>query len=107
MVKGSVQEAAEAWGIDVKRYELTEVMPDRHIAEAMDKQAAAERNRREKVLEAEGEKQKATLESEGQKIKLQNESEGMLIKVQNEAEAEKTKVRIDEDRTLHSTITNK
>lgn len=95
MVKGSVQEAAEAWGLEVKRYEITEVLPDRHIAEAMDKQAAAERHRREKVLEAEGEKQKATLESEGMKIKLQNESEGMLIKVQNEAEAEKTKLLLE------------
>eukprot|EP00520_Triparma_pacifica_P020378 CAMPEP_0118649870 /NCGR_PEP_ID=MMETSP0785-20121206/9936_1 /TAXON_ID=91992 /ORGANISM="Bolidomonas pacifica, Strain CCMP 1866" /LENGTH=302 /DNA_ID=CAMNT_0006542191 /DNA_START=113 /DNA_END=1021 /DNA_ORIENTATION=- len=95
VVKGSVQEAAEAWGIEVKRYEITEVTPDRHISEAMDKQAAAERNRREKVLEAEGEKQKATLESEGMKIKLQNESEGMRIQVENEAEAERTKLLLE------------
>ena len=91
LIKGSVQAAAVNWGLDVKRYEITEIMPDRHISEAMDKQAAAERNRREKVLEAEGEKSKATLSSEGVKIKLKNESEGMLIRVSNEAEAEKIK----------------
>jgi regulator of protease activity HflC (stomatin/prohibitin superfamily) len=33
----------------VKRYEITEIIPDRHIADAMDKQAAAERTRREQI----------------------------------------------------------
>ena len=55
-VKGAVQESATAWGIDVKRYEITEILPDRQVSQAMDKQAVAERQRREKVLEAEGEK---------------------------------------------------
>ena len=36
------------------RYEITEILPDRMVSQAMDKQAAAERHRREKVLEAEG-----------------------------------------------------
>ena len=73
LVKGTVQEAATAWGINIKRYEITEITPDRMISQAMDKQAAAERNRREKVLEAEGEKTAARLQSEGVKIKLTNE----------------------------------
>ena len=104
VVKGSVQEAAVAWGLGIKRYEITEVMPDRHISEAMDKQAAAERNRREKVLEAEGEKQKATLESEGAKIKLQNESEGKLIQTKNEAEAERVKLLLEAEGESEATI---
>ena len=37
------------WGMEIKRYEITEVMPDDHIVEAMDKQAAAERERRKSV----------------------------------------------------------
>ena len=37
------------WGLEIKRYEITEVMPDDHIVEAMDKQAAAERERRKSV----------------------------------------------------------
>ena len=41
----------------------------------MDKQAAAERDRREHVLRAEGAKRRAELESEGVRISLQNESE--------------------------------
>lgn len=81
LIKGSVQESAAAWGLEIKRYEITEISPDKFITEAMDKQAAAERDRRKKVLEAEGDKRSNELESEGYKIKLKNESEGMLIKI--------------------------
>jgi regulator of protease activity HflC (stomatin/prohibitin superfamily) len=61
----------------------------------MDKQAAAERDRREQVLRAEGAKRRAELESEGVRISLQNESEGNLIKVRNEAEASKSKILLE------------
>jgi regulator of protease activity HflC (stomatin/prohibitin superfamily) len=87
VIKGGLQEAATPWGLDVKRYEITEITPDPHIRLAMDKQAAAERDRRERVLRGEGDKQRAQLTSEGVKISLQNESEGNLIKKRNEAEA--------------------
>lgn len=103
-VKGAVQESATAWGIDVKRYEITEILPDRQVSQAMDKQAVAERQRREKVLEAEGEKTAATLESEGIKIKLTNESEGMLIQVKNEAEAEKVKLTKEAEGESHAVM---
>jgi regulator of protease activity HflC (stomatin/prohibitin superfamily) len=62
---------------------------------AMDKQAAAERGRREMVLRAEGAKRSAELESEGVRISLENESEGNLIKVRNEAEASKSKILLE------------
>uniref|UniRef100_A0A7S1BVF6 Band 7 domain-containing protein n=1 Tax=Corethron hystrix TaxID=216773 RepID=A0A7S1BVF6_9STRA len=92
IIKGTLQEAAVAWGIDIRRYEITEVTPDTEIRAAMDKQAAAERTRRELVLQAEGQKRRAELTSEGVKITLQNESEGMLIKIRNEADANRTRV---------------
>ncbi|GAB5034163.1 stomatin prohibitin-family membrane protease subunit [Nannochloropsis oceanica] len=89
MIRKSIQDACTAWGMDVKRYEITEIRPDKTITLAMDKQAAAERNRREMVIKAEGEKRAQELKSEGIKIKLTNESEGELIKTKNEAEARK------------------
>eukprot|EP00985_Skeletonema_marinoi_P026347 scaffold20345_cov204-Skeletonema_marinoi.AAC.13 len=92
LIKGSLQDAAVAWGLEVRRYELTEITPDDQIRIAMDKQAAAERARREQVLRAEGDKRRAELTSEGVKISLKNESEGKLIQVTNEAEAEKLKI---------------
>jgi len=49
MICETVQDAALAWGLEIKRYELTDISPDKHITEAMDKQAAAERERRKQV----------------------------------------------------------
>jgi len=95
LIKGSLQEAAVPWGLEVRRYEITEITPDHQIRIAMDKQAAAERDRREHVLRAEGDKQRAQLTSEGVKISLTNESEGNLIKIRNEAEASKTKILLE------------
>lgn len=95
LIKGSLQEAAEPWGLEVRRYEITEITPDAQIRTAMDKQAAAERDRREHVLRAEGSKRQAELESEGVRISLSNESEGNLIKVRNEAEATKTQILLE------------
>ena len=95
IIRSTVQEAAHAWGIEIKRYEITEVMPDKFITEAMDKQAAAERERRKKVLEAEGEKKSSELKSEGVKITMINESEGTVIKMKNEAEARKLQLILE------------
>ena len=49
VIKATVQEAAKAWGIEIRRYEITEILLDRFITESMDKQAAAERDRRKKA----------------------------------------------------------
>ena len=95
LIKGSLQEAAIPWGLEIRRYEITEITPDQQIRIAMDKQAAAERDRREQVLRAEGDKRRAELESEGVKISLTNESEGNLIKITNEADATKTKILLE------------
>jgi regulator of protease activity HflC (stomatin/prohibitin superfamily) len=91
IIRRAVQEGAEPWGLKVLRYEITGVTPDKPIREAMDKQAAAERTRREKVLGAEGSKQEKELESQGYKVRLTNESEGDLIKVENASKASKLK----------------
>ena len=104
IIKGSLQEAAVNWGMEVRRYEITEITPDEEIRVAMDKQAAAERSRREQVLRAEGEKRTAELSSEGVKISLQNESEGMLIKIQNEAEAFKTRAVLEAQGEAEATM---
>ncbi|KAL3942338.1 MAG: hypothetical protein SGARI_000301 [Bacillariaceae sp.] len=95
LIKGALQEAALPWGLEIRRYEITEITPDHQIRIAMDKQAAAERDRREHVLRAEGDKQRAQLTSEGVKISLTNESEGTLIKIRNEAEGSKQKILLE------------
>ncbi len=86
-VCGAVQSAASEWGLVVRRHEILDVRTDDHIAQAMDRQAAAERVRREQVLQAEGAKERARLESEGERIRAENESEGEFVRAQNEAKA--------------------
>jgi regulator of protease activity HflC (stomatin/prohibitin superfamily) len=97
LIKGSLQEASEPWGLEIRRYEITEITPDAQIRIAMDKQAAAERDRRERVLRAEGAKRQAELESEGVRISLTNESEGYKTKVLLEAQAQAEAIRLTAD----------
>ncbi len=103
IIKETVQSASEAWGLEIRRYEITEIAPDKFIMEAMDKQAAAERERRKKVLEAEGDKTAAELESEGAKIRIKNLSEGEKIKLVNEATAHKERVILEAQAEVDAT----
>lgn len=104
IIHAALEKAASAWGMDVKRYELTEITPDHVIMQAMDKQAAAERNRREKVLNAEGSKRAMELESEGHKERLRNESEGELIRIVNESEAQKKQIILEAEGVAESIL---
>jgi regulator of protease activity HflC (stomatin/prohibitin superfamily) len=93
LIKGSLQEAALPWGLEIRRYEITEITPDHQIRIAMDKQAAAERARREHVLRAD--------ESEGNLIRITNEAEAakarILLEAQGQAEAIRLTARAQAD----------
>jgi len=104
-VRESLEQAAEPWGMTVKRYEITEIMPDPEIQRAMDKQGVAERERRELVKGAEGQKAAEILQSEGIKMRLQNESEGDLIKVRNEAQAMKERQTLEAEGFAQAILT--
>lgn len=93
-ILSQITPTAENWGMTVQRYEITDVSVDHHIKDSMDKQASAERKRREDVLHAEANKKSQILESEGYKLKLINESEGRKIQVENEAAAEANSIKI-------------
>lgn len=94
LIKGSLQEAAIPWGLEIRRYEITEITPDQQIRLAMDKQAAAERDRREQVLRAEGDKRRAELISEGNLIRIRNEADGEKTKILMEAQGHAEAVRL-------------
>ena len=84
-VTESVQAAVGRWGMRVLRYELTSLTPDTIILQSMDKQAAAERTRREKVTLAEADKRSEELKAEAQLIKVQREVDGQAYRVNQEA----------------------
>lgn len=86
-VVDSVDEAAQAWGVKVLRYEVKDIMPPESVKNAMEAQMTAEREKRAAIAKsegerqstinrAEGERQDAILRSEGEKQKLINEAEG-------------------------------
>ena len=93
IIRGSVQEASTAWGLDIKRYEITEVTPDVAITEAMSRQAAAERERRSTVLEAEGRKKASVLDSEGDLVAVENAAKAQRLQLILEAEGEAEAIR--------------
>ena len=66
-ILSSMSEATVPWGVVVTRYEIRDIEPPISIREDMEKQMAAEREKRSVILTAEGVKTAAITEAEGQK----------------------------------------
>ncbi|UUD37282.1 membrane protease subunits, stomatin/prohibitin-like protein [Mycoplasmopsis californica] len=66
-LKAILDEATDPWGIDVIRVEIQEIGVPANIAEAMNKQLSAERERRAEILKANAEKEAAILRAQGDK----------------------------------------
>lgn len=86
-VVDSIDQAAQAWGVKVLRYEVKDILPPESVKKAMEAQMTAEREKRATIAKsegdrqstinrAEGERQNAILTSEGEKQKMINEAEG-------------------------------
>lgn len=74
-IKESLSEAAAKWGVEINRYEITDVSPDKAVSAAMDSQSIAERKKREVTLQAEGKRTADITISEGKKMSVINEAE--------------------------------
>lgn len=74
-IHDQIKEAATPWGLEVKRYELTDIIADAEVSKAMDKQGVAERDRRQTILNADAKKQHDIAISEGEKISIINRAE--------------------------------
>lgn len=84
----SINKAAEAWGIDCKRYEILDVgLPDR-IQEAMQMQVEAERKKRAAILESEGMREAEINVAEGKKKARILTSEAYKAEQMNQAQGE-------------------
>jgi regulator of protease activity HflC (stomatin/prohibitin superfamily) len=66
-ILGAMTEATMPWGVQVTRYEIKDIVPPQSIREDMEKQMAAEREKRSVVLTAEGVKTSAITTAEGEK----------------------------------------
>ena len=92
-IVGELAMVSEAWGIRVHRYELKNIVPPETVREAMERQMAAERERRALLARVEGEKQSKINTSEGAKQEAINRSEGEKQRRTNEAEGIAAEIR--------------
>lgn len=74
-IQKAMLEATQPWGITVLRFELLEITIPASIKEDMERQMAAERQKRSAILTAEGEKMAAIARAEGHKQSIVLEAE--------------------------------
>jgi regulator of protease activity HflC (stomatin/prohibitin superfamily) len=85
-VISALNEVGRTWGVVVSRYEVKNIVPPASVRDSMERQMAAERERRAVLARAEGEKQSRIADSEGKKQEMINRSLGEMQRRINEAE---------------------
>lgn len=85
-VISALNEVGRTWGVVVSRYEVKNIVPPASVRDSMERQMAAERDRRALLARAEGEKQSRINDSEGKKQEMINRSQGEMQRRINEAE---------------------
>jgi regulator of protease activity HflC (stomatin/prohibitin superfamily) len=67
VLRTKLDDVTERWGVKVTSVEIREILPPREVQDAMNRQLAAERNRRAMVTEADGKREAAIKVAEGEK----------------------------------------
>jgi regulator of protease activity HflC (stomatin/prohibitin superfamily) len=97
----NLQAAADMWGIEITRTEITDVRVDEQTKDVQRQQLNAERERRARIAKAEGDKRSVELSAdatlyEAEKIadavKIRADADAYAIKIKAAAEAEQTTV---------------
>lgn len=100
-IVNAVNTAAQAWGVQVLRYEIRDIIPPTSIKQAMEMEAEAERRRRAEVLQSEGERQSEVNLAQGRMQAAQLQAKG-----EAEAIRERSKATADGIRMLSAAITD-
>ncbi|RLA16635.1 MAG: hypothetical protein DRQ56_10310 [Gammaproteobacteria bacterium] len=86
MIKARLKEAISDdisdWGITLKTVEIQDITPSATMQNAMEEQAAAERQRRATVTRADGDKSAAILEAEGRLEASKRDAEAQVVLAQ-------------------------
>ena len=97
----NLQQAAEVWGIEITRTEITDIIIDDQTKDAQRQQLNAERERRAAVARAEGEKRSVELSAEARLYeatkaaeakRITADADAYAVRVQAEADAEQTRL---------------
>ncbi len=86
-LKSAIADEALDWGLTVKSVEIQDIKPSHNMQEAMDRQAAAERERVAVVTEAEGAKQSLILNAEARLEAARKDAEAQMVAAKASAES--------------------
>lgn len=89
-----LDEATDPWGIKVTRVEVKDIQPSKTVQDSMEKQMAAEREKRAAILKSEGEQQasinQATGAAKAQILRAEAEKREKLLRAEGTSEALRT-----------------
>jgi len=86
-VAGKIRDSLTGWGLTLGNLEVQDIRPSQNLQEAMERQAAADREREAAILIADGQKKAAIAEAEGLKESMILEAQGKLEAAKLEAQA--------------------
>jgi len=86
-LKMAIADEALDWGLTVKSVEIQDIKPSHNMQEAMERQAAAERERVAVVTEAEGAKQSLILNAEARLEAARKDAEAQMVAAKASAES--------------------
>jgi regulator of protease activity HflC (stomatin/prohibitin superfamily) len=86
-LKLAIADEAQDWGLTVKSVEIQDIKPSPNMQDAMERQAAAERERVAVVTEAEGAKQSLILNAEARLEAARKDAEAQMVAAKASAES--------------------
>ena len=95
----NLMEAAEVWGIEITRTEITDIIVDERTKESQRKQVNAERDKRAAIAQAEGEKRSVELKAEAKLFEAEKQAEAIKVTADAEAYSVKIKAAADAEQT--------
>jgi regulator of protease activity HflC (stomatin/prohibitin superfamily) len=98
-IAGNLAKAAEVWGIEITRTEITDVRVDEQTKDAQRQQLNAERQRRAEIMRAEGAKRAIELEADAQLYAAEKQADAVRIKADADAYAVEVAARADAEQT--------
>ncbi|MEM0950167.1 MAG: SPFH domain-containing protein [Pseudomonadota bacterium] len=101
-IKASVEDAVDAWGIEVTRAEILDVNLDQATRDAMLQQLNAERERRAEVTKAEGAKRAVELNADAELYAAEQAAKARRIEAEAEAFATEVVARAIQDNGLEA-----
>ncbi len=93
ILRVKLDEVTGRWGVKVTTVEIKEIVPPKAIQDAMNRQMAAERERRAAVIDAEGKKVASITVAEGEKqssiLKAEGEKQSQILKAEAGRESQR------------------